>query len=529
MKKLISVLLAVVMLFSLTSVAFAAEEVVPVVVVSGMGRPLYEVKEDGSRVQVWGPQTDSIVKAVVELAPALIKAIVTDDYTDLPNHTTALTDMFGRIAHNPDGTPKYEIVTDLYPKSIGNYMDDDFFANPGSGEGAICRGIADEVGYDNTYFFSYDWTNSAITLAAQLNDYIENVKAEKNADKVKIVACSMGGTITMAYLADYGYDSVDTVVMASTAFLGTEIVGQLFSKKMDISIDAVLAYFGEFIGYDFMPTLFSIITTAINMNNSDLIASADDAIDSLVRNLDVVLYSELFMDTFVTLPGFWSLIPAAYYEEAKTALFTDREEYGFLEAEIDHYIYDVQSNAQKIIAEAQLAGVKYYVTATYLCPGIPVYENYTNYTDNLVDLNYSSGMATVAPYGTTLDPEAVNENAICTDDTHNHISADLIIDASSCFLPERTWFVKGVGHMGYMYKTPMCDLVVYLVTSEEYVDIYSNPEYPQFTEYDGDENKLVSLTGYAEEIPARDTLADLIKLLVKQLISLIAKLFGIGG
>ena len=83
--------------------------------------------------------------------------------------------------------------------------------------------------------------------------------------------------------------------------------------------------------------------------------------------------------------------------------------------------------------------------------------------------------------------------------------------------------------MGYMYKTPMCDLIVYLVTSEEYVDIYSNPEYPQFTEYDGDENKLVSLTGYAEEIPARDTLADLIKLLVKQLISLIAKLFGIGA
>lgn len=529
MKKLISVLLAVVMLFSVTNVAFAAEEVVPVVVVSGMGRPLYEVQEDGSRVQVWGPSADSIVKAVVETAPHLTKAIVTGDFSDLSNHTGALQGMFDKISRDPDGTPRYNIVSDTYPEPVGNYLDDPFFAEHGSGEASICLGIADEIGYDNTYFFCYNWTNSAITLGSQLNAFIENVKTQKNAEKVKIVACSMGGTVTMSYLADYGYDSVDTVVMASTAFLGTEIVGQLFTKRMDVSIDSLLAYFGEFMGYDFMPTLFSIITAAVNMSNGDLIGSANDALDVLAKNLDSVLYSDLFMETFVTLPGFWSLIPASYYEEARATLFTDRDEYTFLKGEIDHYIYDVQSNAQDIIAEAQNAGVKYYITATYLCPGIPVYENYTNYTDNLVDLNYSSGMATVAPYGTLLDPAAENADALCTDKSHNHMSADLIVDASSCFLPERTWFVKGVAHMAYLYETPMCNLLAYLITSEDYVDIYSNPDYPQFTQYDKNSNVLISLTGYTQEIPEKDTLAALIKLLIKQLSAFLAKLFGIGA
>lgn len=529
MKKLISVLLAIVMLFSVTSIAFAAQEVVPVIVVSGMGRPLYEVKEDGSKVQVWGPQAGPIVKAVAELAPALVYAVASDDFSDLNNHTTALKGMFDVISRNPDGTPKYNVVSDVYPESIGNYLDDEFFADHGSGEASICLAAADEVGYDNTYFFCYNWTNSAITLAAQLNDFIENVKAEKNVDKVKLVACSMGGTITMSYLADYGYDSVDTVVMASTAFLGTEIVGQLFTKRMDISIDALLAYFGEFLGNDFVNTLLETIKRAVNNNNSDLIPSVDAAIEALVNNLDSLLYADLFMDTFVTLPGFWSLIPASYYEEAKATLFTDREEYSFLENEIDHYIYDVQSRAQEIIAEAQAEGVNYYITATYLCPGIPVYENYTNYTDNLVDLNYSSGMATVAPYGTLLDPDAVNEDAICTDESHNHISSDLIVDASSCFLPERTWIIKGVAHMAYTYQTELCSLITYLLTTEDYVDIYTNPAYPQFTEFDKSTGKLSSMTGYVEEIPQKDSLADLVRLLIKQFVEMLTKFFGIGA
>lgn len=527
-KKLISVLLAMVMFFSLTSVAFAAEEVVPVVVVSGMGRPLYEVQEDGSKVQVFAPGADSIVKAVLETVPALAVAIATDNFSYLPNHIGSLKAMFGKIAHNPDGTQKYNIVSDVYPESMDNYPDEKFFTELGSGESSICSAVADEVGAENTFFFCYDWTNSAITLASQLNDYIENVKAEKKVDKVKLVACSMGGTITMAYLADYGYDSVDTVIMASTAFLGTEIVGQLFTKQVDISLDAVLAYFGEFIGYDFAETLIDIIKMAINMRDDNFIPSVNAGLDKLAANLDSLLYSDLFMDSFVTLPGFWSLIPASYYETAKDVLFVDREEYAFLADEIDHYIYDVQSRADEIIAEAQASGVKYYITATYLCPGIPVYKNYTNYTDNLVDLDYSSGRATVAPYGTLLDPNAVNENAVCTDETHNHISADCIVDASSCILPERTWIVKNVSHMGYEYNTPLCDLITYLVTSEEYVDIYSNEEYPQFTEFDKTTKTLNSLTGYVEDVPAKDTIVDLAILLLKQVVAFLLKLFGIG-
>lgn len=528
MKKLISILLSVVMILSVASVAFAAEEVVPVIIVSGMGRPLYEVQEDGSQVTVWGPDTQKVIKAALEVTPHLLYAMATDDFSDLPNRVDSIKGLFEPVAHNSDGSLKHNIVCDIYPESLDNYADVELFAERQNGEACICATVADEIGAENTYFFNYNWTDGAITLGSRLNDYIENVKKEKNCDKVKLIACSMGGTVTMAYLADYGYDSVDTVILASTAFLGTEIVGQLFTKKIDVSVNSLFAYFGEFLGSDLTVTLLDLMQKLIDTYDSNLIPNIDVFLDKLAANLDCILYSDLFMDTFVTMPGFWSLMPASYYEEARQVLFIEREEYSFIKNEIDHYMYDVQLEADEIINEARDTGVNFYIVSAYLCPGIPVYENSNDYTDNLIDLKYASGFATVATYGSYIDLDSPNPNKVCSDESHNHISADLIVDASSCILPEQTWIIKNVGHMSYDYQSPMCGLLAYLVTSEDYVDIYSNENYPQFTEYDKKNNTFISLTNYIEDIPERNTVGDLIKLLIKQLGALLKNLLGIG-
>ena len=191
MKKFISIFLALVMIFSLTSVAFAKDGAnTPVIVVRGMGEILYEENEDGTRTQVFAPDTKGILGAVTQIAPALAKALVTDDYSKLGGSMTKLKDLFLPISCNDDGTLKNNIVVEERPENVGNYPD-----VSDNCEWGIAYALADTVGAENTYFFTYVWTRSPISIADDLNAYIEKVKAETGSDKVSLVACSMGGTI----------------------------------------------------------------------------------------------------------------------------------------------------------------------------------------------------------------------------------------------------------------------------------------------------------------------------------------------
>ena len=68
MKKILSVLLAVVMIFSSAAVCFAAdknEEIYPAIIVAGYSSSsLYQVSEDGTRTQVWGVNMDEIMSVL---------------------------------------------------------------------------------------------------------------------------------------------------------------------------------------------------------------------------------------------------------------------------------------------------------------------------------------------------------------------------------------------------------------------------------------------------------------------------------
>lgn len=524
MKKVISVLLTFVMLIGLVSVAFAKEEISPVIVVSGMGTDQYEIDENGEKTTVWPPSAENIVKAVVKLAPALVKVFKDDDYSTIGQSLTGVKELFEPLACDENGALKRNITTDLYPLSISEYPDD-FDESCTECERAICRSIGDEIGYENSYFFNYTWSRNPMEIADDLEEYIDGVISQTGAKKVSIIACSMGGTITMSYLYKYGTAKLKNVVLASTAFLGTEIVGQLFNKDVRISVYDALTYFSEFLGYDFVQTLIVLAKKAITEKDDEILGTADAFVDKIVSNLKDVAFSDVFLDTYVAMPGIWALMPNSYYEGAKETLITDKSGYLFLEDgenSIDVYMNCVQSKAADIIAGARTSGVNVYITATYFCPGIPVQNDASNYTDNLIDVKYAGGYATVAKYGETLDCVS---GTVCADLTHSHLSPDAVIDASSCILPEQTWFIKNVAHMGYEYGTELCGLLTYLSTSDEEVSIFSNEKYPQFTKFD---KVTKELSSEFENDTSKETstfamlLIELIKKLVKFLYSFLS-------
>ena len=87
----------------------------------------------------------------------------------------------------------------------------------------LANALSKEFGSENVYFFGYDWRLSNVDNAELLSQYISQVLKETGAKRVNIVAHSMGGLLTSAYLYKYKTEKrVDTVVTCGTPFSGSQ-------------------------------------------------------------------------------------------------------------------------------------------------------------------------------------------------------------------------------------------------------------------------------------------------------------------
>ncbi len=73
---------------------------------------------------------------------------------------------------------------------------------------------------ENFYVFTYDWRKSIENLADSLKFIIDSLKKWTGANKIKIVAHSMGGLVTKDYLAKYGSNSIEKIIFLGTPHLG---------------------------------------------------------------------------------------------------------------------------------------------------------------------------------------------------------------------------------------------------------------------------------------------------------------------
>ena len=89
--------------------------------------------------------------------------------------------------------------------------------------------------------------------------------------------------------------------------------------------------------------------------------------------------------------------------------------------------------------------------------------------------------ATFAPLGTTLGDNYVAKGTYCSNPSHNHLSPDGMVDATTGLLPCTTWFFKGQSHEDLANNDVVLTLATELMTDDNMVDVYSNPvAYPQF-------------------------------------------------
>ena len=494
-KKILALLISIIIALSVCTVAFAGSDVTPVIIVGGMNAYPLILTQTGE--QVWPPKGESIISVIKENVFPMTKFIFTKDWQYLGDELLpdVYKGLFEKVTCNSYGESVYEIETKTFPESLDNYPEV-FAENPDAtaGEKGIAKSLIENIGGENVYYFNYDWRLSPMKHADDLKAFIDKIKEEKGASEVTLIPCSMGGTVTNAYLYKYGNGGIKKIIYTMSAFQGLSSVGEMFNRRIDFQVDDIKGYmFSSQKDNLKMQVLMSLIDTLLDISPR-LSKFTDELMDKSLEQLNDRIYNELMIESMGTFTGWWALVPVEYYESAKKVFFNGNINPEF-ESVIDSYHYNVNKNAEKIMKKAAENGTQIYLLASYGFVGAPYTNQAMTQTDCLIETHYQSGRAVTAPYGEPFTEDYIAVGTKCNDKSHNHVSTDGIVDASTCFFPENTWLIKYNSHVGVPYGTDCEKLMLYLVTSDSYVTVHSNEKFPQFVEFDRLSGELHSLTG----------------------------------
>jgi pimeloyl-ACP methyl ester carboxylesterase len=471
MKKIIAVTLSVILAFSVSVTSFAAFNskecdcgYVPVIYVTGFAQtPLAANAGTENQYNVFIPDAKIIVAAVASLVVPIVMLVITGNYdTFADSLTSALNGALKDIACDNNGVPVNDTV-DIVKRD---------------------KPTANHAPYTESVF-RYDWREDVFDVASELNDFVEETKELTGHDKVALTGESMGGAVVMTYLEEYGNDSVDSVIMQSSAYNGITLMGGLFTGDLDIKAAPAMNYIGNFIEGNDMQTV--ILRFIFNTYCGAVINPVAGILDSTIKNCKDKLYKNCLDDLLGNIPGLWTFVPQEYYEAAKSYML-DENENAELIKKIDRYHYGVMDKTKELLDKAIADGVKVSIISHYGKAATPVITNDNYQCDFLIDTMRTSQGATCADYGSTLGDGYVQ----AVSDGHNHISCDNIVDASTCMYPEQTWFIKDMMHT--WYSTGYYSFIYWLAYSKTQPTVWDNPSYPQFLCNNHETGKLEVLT-----------------------------------
>lgn len=474
MKKLfsvsVSVLLVLAMMFTLTAPALAAEEKCncgeePIIYVAALGSAkLYQNAGTEDEKIVFRPEDEAYVKMAFSLVLPLAKLAVTGDYDSFGNSlVSSVNGVFGSLANNEDGTSTEDITTKTELPTDPTH------------------------GLDHSYYFAYDFRADPLAVADDLDVFVNHVKKLTGHSQVRFRASSMGGVIAMSYFSKYGSDVVKSVIFQNCPIKGTAVAGALYCGEVEINSTALYRYAESAVrtmvsgfGGDVLTALVKILNCA---GLFDILA---DFADGFVEKLADKVYGGSLIPAFKSNCGIWSFVPDEYYEKSKSFMLGDSPNESLVK-KLDEYHYGVQQQAEKILNGLVENGVPVMIVSATNVQRTPLVSAWRNDSDGTVDTVYSSVGATVAEHGGTLGENYVQKNELCG---HNHISPDGRIDASTCALPEQTWFVKDMmhctTHSGHhkLYRW-------FFENDDSILSVNSNPSYPQFLQNDIENEMLV--------------------------------------
>lgn len=517
LKKGIAVFLSVVMLACACMPVLSAAEnknLYPTIYVTGYGP--YICKEEGNiSAGVYYP-TGADVGAIVKEAigpclEELAKGVFTGDFDPYCDELyDAIAPIYENLVLSPDGTPKDNSGPEftIYRPIHLNYE----------------RFEGGEIG------FPYDWRLSPETVAEELSIYVDRVIEATGKEKVNIIGRCLGGNIVSAYLQQdpTAADKVEKVLFFIPSTEGIGLIGSLFSGEIDIDAKSLDTFFDQFSKYEniiedsvlaeFITVMLSILEQVYVLDVGTLMLQL--IVDSVKENL----VPRLVRRTYGSFPSFWAMVPDENLEDAIAFVYNTpelQEEYAGTIALARSFNENVMDNAKANLVALQ-DKIDFSVVAKYNVPLMPLFENCTVTGDGIAETKYISFGATAADYGSELGEEYI---AGMSEENLKYLSADEKVDASTCALPDKTWFIKNSYHDHF---PDSIDKLLNTILTTPDMTVFTNEEYPQYLDNGITGETLVPVTEKDEPIYASDSLngrIDIVKRLITILIALIVRAY----
>lgn len=483
MKKIISILLAVTMIFSMivpaaaqgkTDEHNAAEcETVPVIIVRGMDfGGLYTDVGTENQAPAINVNAGNIVKSVFKAIFAGVTRFSIDAAMEVVLDCVA--DIFKGLQIDDKGCSPYNTGTIEYLESAGNY---DILCEGEGGEFGMVHACIEEFGGDHTYYFNYDWRIDPFVISDKINAMIEDICETTGHDKVNLACASLGGVMTVAYLTEYGYGRLNKCLFMSSAFCGSQVASDLLSGQISITADNLYAFLADLVkdnsaGRFFMKAFYKM----------GVFGLAEKLSDWILENYEDDAYEKVLFPVFGCVLPMWGMVQAEDYDAAVDYIFKDKKEkYAeFIQKTAD--LQTMMANRTELISDMIEDGVGVAIVAAYDSPCAPVYENCDYNGDGVLETYQMSGYATVAKFGETLGDDYVAKNP-------ELLSPDRVVDLSTALFPEYTYIIKGAPHVAASYGTEYSKFFIWLLSEEGDFYAGANPAYPQFM-VSGDDESL---------------------------------------
>ena len=460
---------------------------VPVVLIHGMGDDILNKK--GKNVYTLGQPKGGVSVALKTSAPLLLKALVTERKEAWDACRKKLLPLiktcFGPFFLDKNGEP-----------SNGTHCFWDW-------DHGNLPNLKTETGFGwDGYDFWYDWRLDPFTLAKTLHAYIADIKKATGCKKVDIIARSAGNLPLIAYLEKYGNADLRCVVFKVSPLKGMDLLSALFSGKIRFDAASILRYkrFGEELQFEdelLNEAVELLLGLAYDVMALDLAAWS---LNYICRRLYTELLVPLLRQTYATFPSVWAMVSEEDFDTARKNIFEGHEkEYAGLLKKIDRYDKRVRRRLDDIILDAQEHGLKVAVLAKYgNFQEPPVGKHSSDICDNMIALSETSFGATVAKYGDTLPVTRYFWTMLSG--KKEYISADKMVDASTCLLPDTTWFIYGSGHA--QAWSVIEDYICNFFAADGKLTVFDRPDMPQFV-LDNGQGALVPIT--PENAPKLET------------------------
>lgn len=482
-KKIFSLFMSVVMLFTaFSAIAGAVYQVdgeitdYPVIIVPGYsGSELVMINDDGTETQIWGLNMDSILDRVlnriVDLGKGLVLTIKGNpEYLGktVGEETEAELEF---MKMNDDGTSKYNVRIanpDVQSTNMA-YILENGLSETYIHEPELSAEIAGYIGEENIFFFTEDWRTSVYDCAVRLDSYIQDVKEYTGKDKVNIIAVSHGGQVSATYFSLFGHkQDVDNAVLTVPAIGGAALAYDIMSGTAKLDEETLIYYIEH--GFD-TDGHYAWLLEAQQLG----------FLDDIVEELYPYVYNVIG-----NFGSIWDFIPLEYYEEVRDIHLDPVENAAIIEKS-DYVHFEVMANyhenLQKCINEY---GINISIIAG---TGIHAVSGLMENSDAIIATDDSTG-AKCAPYGKRYSDGFTGALTQCADPTHDHVSPSMEVDASTAFLPENTWFVEGLYHGMTFHDEYSRSLALKNLLTDEIVNIYSDPAYPQFHQSTNNNNAV---------------------------------------